>query len=83
MTISLRPIPDSISAKGRARLINTLLCDGADCTNPPTRSVPGFFGVGKFCERCAFYFAYNVVNARESVNPTPEGQALLKGICWE
>jgi hypothetical protein len=78
-----RVIPDYVSTRGRARLLNSSLCDGSDCPNPPVHHISGFFGIGKFCDQCASHLAALVVNAREHESPTPEGQAVLRKIGWK
>jgi hypothetical protein len=80
---SVRIIPDSVPAKGRARLLDPACCDGPDCANLPTHKIPGFFGVGKFCDKCAGFLGALIVNASEHEIPTPEGQAALKKIGWK
>jgi hypothetical protein len=76
-------IPDSVPAKGRARLLDPSKCDGPDCSHPPTRALPSLFGMGKFCDQCASCLAALVVNANEHDHPTPEGQAALRKIGWK
>lgn len=78
-----RIIPDFVSAQGRARLLNSSLCDGGGCTRSPVHYIHGFFGIGKFCDQCAAYLAALVVNANEHEHPTPEGQAVLRKIGWK
>jgi len=75
-------LPASIPPATRARLLDPSLCDGPDCPNPPTRTLPGFPGTGKFCDQCASYLAALLVCADEHDNPTPEGQEVLRKIGW-